>query len=121
MSNALEETEQVALCNWLRLNKIEFFAVPNGGKRNAIEMKNMKRSGLRVGASDMVVFTDKRILFIELKRKPITTKKGNASYSNSVTSPEQLEFIEMANKYPYAKAKVCYGYVDSIKFIEEWL
>ena len=116
-----EETEQIALCNWLKLNKIEFFAIPNGGKRNAIEMKNMKRAGLRVGASDMVIMLPSRVLFIELKRKPITTKKGNVSYSNSVTSKEQLEFIEMANKYPYIEAKVCYGYLDAIKFIEEWL
>ena len=131
-----EEVEQKALVQYLRLNKIPHFSVPNENlfitllkkylpknlSHLIITIENkLKDMGKIKGCSDIFIFLPKCLVVIELKRVPTKLKSGKLSYTNSKVSPEQLEFIEMANKYPYAKAKVCYGYVDSIKFIEEWL
>jgi hypothetical protein len=36
----------------------------------------------------------------------------------SVTSKEQIYFIENVKKLPYADGKICYGSKEAIKFIE---
>lgn len=121
-----EEVEQIALCNWLRLNRIDFFAPMNENSHSAKDKKmavilevKAQRMGKKKGTSDLFIFLDNCLLIIELKRKPTTLKSGKTSYSNSKVSQEQLDFIEMANKYLYAKAYVCYGYEEAIKIIEE--
>jgi len=117
MTAPKEEVEQKALVQWLKIKKIQYFAVMNENSfsflnRNLavkIQAKN-KAMGSVKGVSDMVVMLQSCILFIELKRVDKKLSK---------VSKEQIEFLEMANKYPYAKAKVCYGYLEAIEFIEE--
>lgn len=74
-------------------NKL-LFAVPNGGSRNKIEAKNLKRQGVTSGVSDVILLIPKKgyaSLCIEFK-----TKKGTQS-------KEQKEFQRQAercrNKY----------------------
>ena len=127
MNPPLEEFEQKALVQYLRLNKIPHFSVPNENlfitllkkylPRNLSHLivtieKKLKDMGKIKGASDIFIFLPKCLVVIELKRVDKKLSK---------VSPEQKQFIEMANKYPYAKAKVCYGYVESIEFIESHL
>jgi hypothetical protein len=129
-----EEVEQIALVQWLKLKKIPHFSVPNENlfttllrkylPKNLMHLiftieKKLKDMGEVKGTSDLFIFLDNCLLIIELKRKPTMLKNGKTSYSNSKVSQEQLDFIEMANKYPYAKACICYGYADAIKIIEE--
>jgi len=49
---------QSACINWFRLQypklKNLLFAVPNGGSRNVIEAKNLKRQGVLPGVSDLI-------------------------------------------------------------------
>lgn len=109
----LEHDEQKTLVKYLILKKLDYFAIPNGavlkGKpfQRARQMQKLKAEGLVKGTSDIVVFTPAKILFIELKRV-----KG------SVTSQDQKDFLERANKYPYAVGKVCKGAGAAIEFIE---
>ena len=112
MKAPLEEVEQKALVQYLRLNKIPHFAIPNGGKRNAIEMKNMKTAGLKVGASDMVIMLPNKILFIELKRSDPKLSK---------VSKEQKAFLKEVNKLDYAYGDVAFGYLEAIEIIEEFI
>jgi hypothetical protein len=102
-----EAQEQEVLCRWLDLMKLEYFAVPNGGSRHFLEGKNLKKQGVKKGVSDLVVFTSHKILFIEMKR-----------IKKSVTSKEQIYFIENVKKLPYADGKICYGAKEAMKFIE---
>lgn len=68
-----EHQEQVALCRWLRLNKIGFFAIPNAARRSAMQGAWMKQEGLVAGAPDLVLVPvapsgGTRHVAIELKR-----------------------------------------------------
>lgn len=88
---------------------VTFFAIPNGGTRNAIEMQNLKREGLVVGASDMVVVLFDKVLFIELKRD---SKKAKVS-------KEQIAFIKRVSLSNVCESAICYGYDEAVNFIKE--
>jgi hypothetical protein len=105
-----EAQEQEVLCRWLDIMKLEYFAVPNGGSRHFLEGKNLKKQGVKKGVSDLIVFTKSQILFIEMKH----VKK-------SVTSKEQIMFIESVKKLPYADGKICYGAKEARDFISSFL
>ena len=119
MMMPLEEVEQIALVNWLKLSNYMFFAVPNGGTRNSKEAVNLKRSGVVAGVSDLVIFLKNNILFLELKRQKVLLKSGALSASNSKISSEQLDFLCAVKFYPYALSTVAFGYEDAIKQIKE--
>lgn len=72
----IEDQIQFACCQWLRANKITFFHVPNGGYRNKQEASRLVALGVVAGVPDLVIlFPDKKVLFVELKRaKGITSK-----------------------------------------------
>lgn len=98
-----EHAEQVAVCDWWRvackeygLPEFALLAIPNGAhlagdaRGRAIKMANLKRSGLRPGALDLLLAVPLKYimgghllcgLWIEMKRKP------------NKPSPEQEEFI----------------------------
>jgi hypothetical protein len=65
-----EDDLQKAVCNHLRARKMPgtlFFAVPNGGKRNAREAGRMKAMGVTAGVSDLILFRNKMFFALELK------------------------------------------------------
>lgn len=102
-----ERQEQVRLCHWLDLNKIDYFAVPNGSYKSKASAGLFKSEGLKSGVPDMVVFIDEHILFIEMKRT-----KG------SKVSDMQKHWIDIINSYNYSIASICYGCDEAISFIE---
>ena len=113
-----EDKEQIALVNWLKINKFLFFSVPNGGTRNQREAQLLKKTGLVAGVSDLVIFLTNHILFLELKVRPKVLKSGKLSYTNSKVSDEQKIFLARARSYDYALSEVAYGYEDAIEIIE---
>jgi hypothetical protein len=52
-----------------KLNKVPhvIFSVPNGGLRNKREALKLKSTGLVAGVSDLIIVTDKEVLFVEVK------------------------------------------------------
>ena len=65
-----EASIQLALCDHLRLRGkpgLVWFAVPNGGSRDAREAANLKRQGVTAGVSDLILFHDSRFFALELK------------------------------------------------------
>jgi len=107
-----EAKEQENLVYYLRLKKIPFFAIPNGGSRNKIEAANLKRQGVVAGVPDMMIPVPNKNyagLFIEMKRK-----KGG------VVSKYQKEWISRLNSLGY-KAVVCKGFEEAKKVIEEYM
>lgn len=111
----IESQLQIACVKWFRLRypKLErlFFAVPNGGARNAITGARMKSEGVRRGVADLILLIPRHgyaSLCIEMK-----TAKGRQSQS-------QQEFQAMAeamgNKYV-----VCRSFDQFKQLIEEYL
>lgn len=69
-----EHAEQVALVQWLRLRKIDHFAIPNAARRNPRTAAMLKAEGMRSGAPDIVLVPPApndgwRHVAIELKRQ----------------------------------------------------
>lgn len=120
-----EAEEQESLVYWLRLKKLLHFS-PNNENQHSftnrkvamIQEQKAKRMGKLKGVSDIVVFLEDKILFIELKRRKKKLKNGKMSVSHTKVSKEQGEFIERANKYQYCSAIVAYGWKEAVEFIE---
>ncbi len=74
-----------------------FFAVGNGGRRNAWTAKIMKDEGVRAGVSDLILLIPKHGYAGLL----IETKKPDGKQSES-----QKEFERLATKYKYLY-KIC--------------
>lgn len=84
-----EHDEQVRLCKWMEMKGIEYFACPNGGKRDVITAAKLKREGVKAGAPDIVVVTrppNEPTLRVVIEMK----KKVGAKYSG-----EQLRLHEV--------------------------
>ena len=114
---ATETQEQEALVRWLQYMKLDYFAPINENSYSSknrryamiLEQKN-KKKGKVAGVSDLIVFAEKKILFIELKR-----------IKNSKTSEHQKQFLNTVNSYDYAVGRVCKGWIEAKEFIEEMM
>lgn len=110
----LEDQEQLALVNWLRMKGIRFHHSPNGGHRHKATAGRLKAQGVSAGFPDLIIFPNRgqSVLFIELKR----VKGGRVS-------DEQRDWIDYLNElfctgYPI-QAEVCRGFSEARRFIEE--
>lgn len=111
----LESDIQIACVNWFNseLSKLSglLFSVPNGGQRNAITAKMMKREGVVAGVSDLILFVPSKgyhALCIEMK-----TDKGKQS-------DKQKKWQKMVEKQGY-KYIVCRSVDEFAKEITEYL
>lgn len=99
-----ENVEQMRFASWMDKEKIAFFAIPNGGKRNLHEAINFKRTGVKSGVPDLFVPVPSGIyhgLFIEMKRS-----KGSAISDN------QLYWLGLLREKGYF-SEVCYGFDEA--------
>lgn len=121
----LEDEEQIALVQYLKLKKLFYFAVPNGAYlagsklQRAKQMQRLKSQGLIDGVSDIIVLLEDKILFIEMKRRPKILKSGKESVSHTSISKEQKIFLESVGKFKYAESTVAYGAKQAIEFINK--
>lgn len=111
----IESNLQRACVTWFRFKypKLEplFFAVPNGGWRNAITGARMKAEGVRRGVADLVLLIPRHgysSLCIEMK-----TAKGRQSES-------QRQFQAAAEAYGN-KYVVCRSFDEFRKEIDNYL
>ena len=123
-----EAQEQQYLVQWLRINKIFCFAPVNENnthKQNRhyamIAEVKARAAGKLKGTSDLIVMLPNKLLLIELKRQRRKLKSGKLSTSHTNTSKEQLKFLETANTFDYAEARVCYGWEEAKEYIESHL
>ena len=89
----------------------DLFAVPNGGKRDAVTAINLKRQGVKAGVLDMMLLIPRKGysgLMVELKVK------------NRPPTPDQLSFAEKARNNGF-KAIFCNGSDAAVMAIEEYL
>lgn len=95
-----EHQIQVAMCQYLDLIKIPYFAIPNGSLRNIIVAKKLKAEGVKAGVADLFLMLPNKIfhgLFIEVK-----TPVGRQQ-------PSQKDFEKIAFDSGY-----CYEVVRSL-------
>lgn len=119
-----EAEEQKCLVQWLNIKHINHFAPINENNHSKLNrqfaIKNeakAKAMGKVPGVSDIVVFLENKILFIELKRKKKVLKGGGLSISHTKVSDAQYDFMTMVNKYDYAESTICYGWEEARDFI----
>lgn len=109
-SNPLEETEQIALAQYLDLRGFLWCHVPNGGMRHPAVANRMKAQGVKPGVPDILIMDKPYYSYcataIELKRK-----KGG------VLSEDQRYWTQELQSRGWA-VKVCHGFEEAKAFIE---
>lgn len=111
-----ESQEQQRLVLKLRWNhsELEFFAIPNGGKRGKGEARKQVLEGVEKGTPDIFIAEPRGEfsgLFLELKRR---------EKSKSKTSNEQIIKHQRLLDRGY-QVKVCYGAAHAYKEILAYL
>lgn len=114
-----EHAEQVALCRWWSLYARRtgiaeslLFAIPNGGRRDAVTGARLKAEGVRAGVPDMFLAVPRKNapgLFLELKKQ-----KGGRVSGNQKNVHEALTDAG----YPVC---VCRGWWEASVEIEKYL
>ena len=117
-----EEEEQKALIKYLKRNNYFFFANVNENKQSftnkllaaKIEAKS-KSMGKVKGVSDLCVFTENTIVFIELKKQRPVLKSGKLGKPTNDATDEQIKFIAKVNGFKYAYWFVAWGCDEAVK------
>ena len=106
-----EYQEQLVFVEWLRLKRIIFYAVPNGGKRDIVEASKLKRSAYSPGVPDVCIPMPSKCyhgLYIELKRE----HGGTVSF-------EQVAWIKILRSQGYC-AGVARGFRQAKEMVERY-
>jgi len=88
------------------------FHIPNGGSRNVVEGRNLKRQGVKRGIPDLFLPVPRgkfHGLFIEMKRD-----------TKSRLRPEQRQWLDALMEHGYMTA-VAYGYDNAVRIISDYL
>lgn len=101
-----EHNIQVDIVNYLRLQRVFCFAVPNGGLRNLITAAFLKKEGATAGVSDLIILLPKECIFVEVKTK---TGRQSEEQKNFQRAVELLGF----------KYYVWRSLDDAINFVRE--
>lgn len=87
MARQQEHNLQVNIIALLRWNGIFCFAVPNGGRRDAITGARLKAEGVLAGVADIIVLLPNgETVFIELKTKTGTQQSSQKAFEEKVKS-----------------------------------
>jgi hypothetical protein len=104
-----EHDEQVALCHWLDLHDIVYFAVPNGGIRNVVTATRLKAEGVKRGVPDLIVLLPNGInVALEMK----------ARESGRILK-EQQQWLDFFSSRPGWRSVVAHGAQEAIKALDE--
>lgn len=107
-----EDQEQIRLATWLTKQGIRFYAIPNGGYRNALEAFKLKRMGTIPGIPDICIPIPSGSyhgLYIELKR----------TFGGKV-SENQKFWLEFLNEKGYL-AQVAKGFEEARDVVTYYL
>lgn len=107
-----EDQEQAKLCTWLTLQRIRFFAIPNGGYRNFKEAVKFKRCGVQPGVPDLCIPIPSGMyhgLYIELKRQ-----------AGGKVTDYQVDWIRFLREMGYY-AEIAHGFDDAKTIIVNYL
>ena len=68
-----EDDIQKAICQYLDIRKICYWAVPNGGSRSKIEGAKLKATGTKSGVPDITIVHDGLYYGLEVKKPSTST------------------------------------------------
>lgn len=111
----LESKLQKSCVNWFDYqypqHKMLLFAIPNGGKRNAVTAAILKAEGVRSGVADLFLAIPKIDccgVFIEMK------------FGKNTQSESQKEFQKKVESVGY-RYELIYDFDSFVKLIEDYL
>lgn len=109
-----EHKIQVSMVEWIRLQypsmRHNLFAVPNGGRRDAVTGAKLKAEGVLAGVADLILLKSNRqygALLIETKTKKGTQSDSQKEWESKIVKDGYKyvvcrsleEFIEVVNDY----------------------
>lgn len=109
-----EHKLQVSMINWFQLQypsmRHNLFAVPNGGRRDAITGRRLKEEGVLAGVSDLIFLKRNRYygaLLIETKTRKGTQRDSQKEWESKITADGYKyivvrsldEFIDVVEDY----------------------
>tara|TARA_R110002020_G_scaffold203286_2_gene406880 strand:+ start:9442 stop:9798 length:357 start_codon:yes stop_codon:yes gene_type:complete len=108
-----EHEVQKAICQYLDIRKIFYFAIPNGGKRSKSEAGKFRAEGVKSGIPDLCLLMNGIAFFLEVKRpKNGKTPKGRLTANQQI----MIEKIEDAG----SDTAVVYSVADVIGQLIDW-
>jgi hypothetical protein len=107
-----EHDLQCAICNYLDIRRVCYWAVPNGGKRSKTESARFKKEGVKSGIPDLTIVHDGMYYGLEVKKPKTLTPKGRLSKNQK----NMIERIETAG----GDVKVVYSVQDVIEAFIDW-
>ena len=107
-----EHDVQCAICEYLDIRRVCYWAVPNGGKRTKTESAKFKKEGVKAGVPDISIVHDGMYYGLEVKKPKTLTPKGYLSKNQK----EMIEKIEEAG----GDVKVVYSVQDTIEAFIDW-
>jgi len=122
VSESQEQKKLVMKLRWLHPD-IEFFSIPNGGKRGKGEARNLVLEGVEKGVPDLFIVEPRGGffgLFIEMKKKDVKDVKGVKGVSKGVVSPAQMSKHQKYIAKGY-NVVVCYGCDHAMEIIDNYM
>ena len=107
-----EHDLQCAICDYLDIRRVCYWAVPNGGKRSKTESARFKKEGVKSGVPDISIVHDGMYFGLEVKKPKTLTPKGRLSKNQK----NMIERIETAG----GDVKVVYSVQDVIEAFIDW-
>ena len=74
-----EHEVQKAICQYLDMRQVCYWAVPNGGNRSKREASRLKAEGVKAGVPDITIVNDGIYYGLEVKKPKTTSAKGRLS------------------------------------------
>tara|TARA_R100000541_G_scaffold15256_4_gene24683 strand:- start:483 stop:860 length:378 start_codon:yes stop_codon:yes gene_type:complete len=108
-----EHDIQKAICEYLDIRKVCYWAVPNGGNRSKREAGRLKAEGVKPGVPDITVINDGMYYGLEVKKPSTSTPKGYLSKA-------QKDRIQQIEEVGGGTVKVVYSVADVILTFAEW-
>ena len=105
-----EHEVQKAICQYLDIRGVCYWAVPNGGNRSKREASRLKAEGVKAGVPDITVVHDGMYYGLEVKKPPTTTPKGYLSKS-------QKDMIKKIEDVGCGEVEVVYSVADVILWL----
>ena len=106
-----EDVIQNAICKYLDMRKVCYWAVPNGGSRSKREAGRLKAEGVKAGVPDLTIVYDGMYYGLEVKKPATKTPKGYLSKQQK----SMIKKIEASG----GSVKVVYSVADVILWLNE--
>lgn len=111
-----EHRTQVSCVRWFNLQyphlRGRLFAVPNGGRRDAVTGAKLKDEGVIAGVSDLILLKSNHCygaLLIEMKRKDGRQRASQRWWQSVITENDEYKYV------------VCHSFDDFMREVTDYL